>query len=136
MFTCVAIFGAATVLFGLSRNLLLSLFALVIIGASDMVSVVIRSSLLQLATPPEMRGRVSAVNSLFLGASNEFGEFESGVTAQWLGPVRAVIYGGIGSLMVTGLWAWFFPALRKADRLTAESLLPAEILQAEQEPVD
>ena len=71
-----------------------------------------------------MRGRVSAVNSLFLGASNEFGEFESGVTAQWLGPVRAVIYGGIGSLMVTGLWAWFFPTLRKADRLTADSLLP------------
>ncbi len=136
MFTCVAIFGAATVLFGVSRNLLLSLFALVIIGASDMVSVVIRSSLLQLATPPEMRGRVSAVNSLFLGASNEFGEFESGVTAQWLGPVRAVIYGGIGSLMVTGLWAWFFPALRNADRLTADSLLPAEILQATQQPVD
>jgi len=101
-----------------------------------MVSVVIRSSLLQLATPPEMRGRVSAVNSLFLGASNEFGEFESGVTAQWLGPIRAVIYGGIGSLIVTGLWTFLFPALRHADRLEADSLLPAELLQATQEPVD
>jgi MFS family permease len=136
MFTCVAIFGAATILFGLSRNLLLSLFALVIIGASDMVSVVIRSSLLQLATPPEMRGRVSAVNSLFLGASNEFGEFESGVTAQWLGPIRAVIYGGIGSLIVTGLWVGLFPALRNADQLTADSLLPAQLLEATQEPID
>lgn len=136
MFVCVAIFGAATILFGLSRNLLLSLAALVIIGASDMVSVVIRSSLLQLATPQEMRGRVSAVNSLFLGASNEFGEFESGVTAQWLGPIRAVIYGGIGSLMVTGLWTVLFPALRNADQLTADSLLPADLLQATQEPID
>jgi MFS family permease len=136
MFICVAIFGAATVLFGLSRNLLFSLATLVVIGGADMVSVVIRSSLLQLATPPQMRGRVSAVNSLFLGASNEFGEFESGVTAQWLGPVRAVVLGGIGSLMVTGLWSVFFPALRNADRLTADSLLPAELLQATQEPVD
>jgi len=136
MFICVGIFGAATVLFGLSRNLIFSLATLVVIGGSDMVSVVIRSSLLQLATPPEMRGRVSAVNSLFLGASNEFGEFESGVTAQWLGPVRAVVLGGIGSLMVTGLWTVLFPALRNADELSADSLLPAEILQAEQEPVD
>jgi MFS family permease len=136
MFICVAIFGAATIVFGLSRSLVLSLAALVVIGASDMVSVVIRSSLLQLATPPEMRGRVSAVNSLFLGASNEFGEFESGVTAQWFGPIRAVVYGGIGSLMVTGLWSVFFPALRKADRLSADSLLPAELVEASQEPID
>jgi hypothetical protein len=83
-----------------------------------------------------MRGRVSAVNSLFLGASNEFGEFESGVTAQWFGPIRAVVYGGIGSLMVTGLWSVFFPALRKADRLSADSLLPAELVEASQEPID
>jgi MFS family permease len=136
MFICVAIFGAATVLFGLSRNLIFSLASLVVIGASDMVSVVIRSSLLQLATPPEMRGRVSAVNSLFLGASNEFGEFESGVTAQWLGPVRAVVYGGIGSLMITGLWSILFPDLRNADKLTAESLLPASLVEAAQEPID
>ena len=136
MFICVAIFGAATVVFGLSRSLSLTLCALVVIGASDMVSVVVRSALLQLATPPEMRGRVSAVNSLFLGASNEFGEFESGVTAQWLGPVRAVVLGGIGAMMVTGLWAVLFPALRQADRLRADALLSAELVEATQEPID
>jgi MFS family permease len=125
MLWCVALFGAATVVFGLSRSLWLSVGALFAGGAFDMVSVVIRSSVLQLGTPPEMRGRVSAVNSLFLGASNEFGEFESGLTAQWWGAVRAVVIGGIGSMMVTGLWAVFFPKLRDADRLTAESLMPA-----------
>jgi hypothetical protein len=96
---------------------------LAIAGAADMVSVIIRGSLIQLATPTHMRGRVSAVNSLFIGASNEFGEFESGVTAQWWGAVRATVIGGIGSLCVAGLWASFFPALRKADALTAEALL-------------
>ncbi|HEX4004922.1 MAG TPA: MFS transporter [Acidobacteriaceae bacterium] len=126
MLVCVAIFGASTILFGVSRNLPLSLAALFVVGASDMVSVVIRSSVLQLATPAEMRGRVSAVNSLFVGASNEFGEFESGLTAQWWGAVRAVIYGGIGSLAVTGLWAFFFPALRRAGALTPEALMIAE----------
>jgi hypothetical protein len=104
----------------------LSLAALVILGAADMVSVVIRSSLLQLATPPSMRGRVSAVNSLFVGASNELGEYESGLTAQWMGPVRAVVAGGIGSLMVTGLWTVLFPSLREADALTAASLMQPE----------
>jgi hypothetical protein len=104
----------------------LSLVALVILGAADMVSVVIRSSMLQLATPPSMRGRVSAVNSLFVGASNELGEYESGLTAQWMGPVRAVVLGGIGSLMVTGLWAVLFPTLRNADALAAESLMQPE----------
>ena len=122
LFVCVGLFGAATVLFGLSRSLPLSLAALFIAGAADMISVVIRSSVLQLATPIEMRGRVSAVNSLFVGASNELGEFESGLTAQWLGAVRATVAGGIGALIVTGLWAWLFPNLRKADELTAESL--------------
>ncbi|HEX6770583.1 MAG TPA: MFS transporter [Acidobacteriaceae bacterium] len=126
MFICVGIFGVATVVFGLSRTLWLSLIALVILGAADMVSVVIRSSLLQLATPPSMRGRVSAVNSLFVGASNELGEYESGLTAQWWGPVRAVVLGGIGSLMVTGLWTVLFPALRNADALTAASLMQPE----------
>ncbi len=126
MFICVAIFGTCTIVFGLSRNLWVSLVALVLLGAGDMVSVVIRSSLLQLATPPAMRGRVSAVNSLFVGASNELGEYESGLTAQWWGPVRAVVMGGIGSLVVTGLWATFFPALRDADQLSAESLMPPE----------
>jgi hypothetical protein len=126
MLTCVAIFGASTILFGVSRSLPLSLLALYIVGASDMVSVVIRSSVLQLATPAEMRGRVSAVNSLFIGASNELGEFESGLTAQWWGAVRAVIYGGIGSLVVTGLWSVFFPSLRRADALTPDALMNAE----------
>ncbi len=124
MLVCVALFGAATVVFGLSRNVWLSLGALVATGAADMVSVVIRSSILQLATPVEMRGRVSAVNSLFLGASNELGEFESGVTAQWLGAVRAVMLGGIGSLVVTGIWAVRFPKLRRIGGLTLEELQP------------
>ncbi len=136
MLTCVGIFGASTILFGLARSLPVALIALFIVGASDMISVVVRSSLLQLATPPEMRGRVSAVNWLFIGASNEFGEFESGVTAYWWGAVRAVVIGGIGSLMVTGLWSVFFPALRNADELTAESLLAANTAQNSQEPVD
>jgi MFS family permease len=136
MLTCVGIFGASTILFGLSRSLPLALFALFIIGASDMISVVIRGSLLQLATPPEMRGRVSAVNWIFIGASNEFGEFESGVTAYWWGAVRAVVIGGLGSLAVTGLWSVFFPDLRRADKLTAESLRATPVAQSSQEPVD
>lgn len=126
MLVCVAIFGAFTVLFGVSRDVALSLAALFVVGASDMVSVVIRSAILQLATPPEMRGRVSAVNSLFVGASNELGEFESGVTAHWFGAVRAVVYGGIGSLMVTGMWSVMFPELRQADELTTDALLGLE----------
>jgi MFS family permease len=130
MLVCVAIFGAATVLFGVSTDVALSLAALFVVGASDMVSVVIRSAILQLATPPEMRGRVSAVNSLFVGASNELGEFESGVTAHWFGAVRAVVYGGIGSLMVTGLWAVMFPKLSQADELTADALMELEAGQS------
>jgi hypothetical protein len=89
-----------------------------------MISVIIRGSLLQLATPAEMRGRVSAVNSLFIGASNELGEFESGLTAQWWGAVRATIVGGMASLAVAGTWAAVFPRLRNADELTAEALRP------------
>jgi len=123
MLLCVGIFGAATVVFGLSKSIWLSAVALVIVGASDMISVVVRSSLLQLATPPEMRGRVSAVNWLFVGASNEFGEFESGVTAQWWGAVKAVVIGGIASMVVTTSAAALFPQLRCVDALTAESLI-------------
>jgi MFS family permease len=123
MLACVGIFGAATVVFGLSRNVWLSCAALLVIGASDMISVVVRSSLLQLATPPEMRGRVSSVNWLFLGASNEFGEYESGLTAHWWGAVRAVVIGGVASMVVTGLWSVCFPALRHANKLTAEDLI-------------
>ena len=86
-------------------------------GAFDMVSVIVRSTLVQLATPDEMRGRVSAVNMLFIGASNEFGQFESGITAQWLGAVPAVVLGGAGTIAVVLLWSWLFPSLRKVDRL-------------------
>lgn len=124
LFVCVTLFGAATVVFGLSRNLWLSLAALAVVGAADMISVIIRGSLLQLATPPEMRGRVSAVNSLFIGASNELGGFESGLTAQWWGAVRATIIGGLGALAVAGTWATLFPALRRVDALKAEALRP------------
>ena len=136
MLVCVGIFGAATVLFGLSKTIWISMLALLLVGASDMVSVVVRSSILQLATPENMRGRVSAVNWLFIGASNEFGEFESGVTAHWFGAVAAVVIGGIGSLLVTATAAAIFPALRRADQLTAESLRAAETELAEAEPVD
>ncbi len=127
LFLCVAIFGAATVVFGSSRSLALSLTALFVAGAADSISVIIRGSLLQLATPPEMRGRVSAVNSLFIGASNELGEFESGLTAQWWGAVRATVFGGIGALAVAGLWSLIFPSLRRADQLTADALRPQAV---------
>ena len=117
MFGCVALFGAATIVFGLSTNFWLSLLALAVVGGSDMISVYVRSTLIQLATPDAMRGRVSAVNMLFIGASNELGEFESGVTASWFGTVPAVVLGGVGTLLVVGLWMRLFPALRKVDRL-------------------
>jgi MFS family permease len=129
MFMGVAIYGVATIVFGLSRSLPLSMAALMVVGASDMVSVVIRSSMLQLATPASMRGRVSAVNSLFVGASNELGEFESGVTAQWWGAVRAVVAGGLGALAITGIWSALFPGLRDIAQLTEDSLM-----QVEEEP--
>jgi len=136
MLVCVGIFGAATVVFGLSKSIWLSAAALVIVGASDMVSVVVRSSVLQLATPPEMRGRVSAVNWLFIGASNEFGEFESGLTAHWWGAVRAVVIGGIGSMLVTASAAGLFPQLRSADALTAEALMEPQLELSMAEPID
>ena len=124
LFVCVSIFGVATIAFGLSHMLWLSLASLFVAGAADTISVIVRSSLLQLGTPPEMRGRASAVNALFVGASNELGEFESGLTAQWWGAVRATVIGGLGSLAVAGIWSAKFPQLRKADRLTAEALRP------------
>jgi MFS family permease len=122
MFAAVALFGIATIVFGLSRNMYLSMAALIVLGVADQISVFVRSSLIQLATPDAMRGRVSAVNMLFIGASNELGEFESGVTATWFGTVPAVVLGGIGTLVVVGLWMRFFPALRTVDRL--DSVLP------------
>jgi MFS family permease len=117
MLAGVAVFGAATVVFGLSRSFPLTVAMLAILGAADMVSVVVRSTLIQAATPEEMRGRVSAVNMLFVGASNELGEFESGALAEWLGAVPSVVIGGAGTLVVVLLWAWIFPGLRRVDRL-------------------
>ncbi|MDO8380933.1 MFS transporter [Phenylobacterium sp.] len=117
MFAGVAVFGAATIVFGLSKSLPLSVFALAVLGGADMLSVYVRQTLVQIVTPDNMRGRVAAVSSLFIGASNELGEFESGVVARFLGPVGAAIFGGVGALIVTGVWAKLFPALRKADRL-------------------
>jgi hypothetical protein len=118
MLSCVFGVGVFTNVFGLSRNLLLSLAALVLAGACDMVSVIIRHTLVQLGTPDDMRGRVSAVNMLFIGASNEVGQFESGLTAQWFGTVPAVLLGGAGTIAVVSLWSWLFPALRRVDRIT------------------
>jgi MFS family permease len=114
MLWCVAAFAIFTVVFGLSRSLVLSLVALFLVGAADMVSVVVRATLVQLATPDEMRGRVNAVDMVFIGTSNELGQFESGVTAAWFGTVPAVVLGGVAALAVTGLWAWSFPELRRA----------------------
>jgi len=113
----VAGFGVFTIVFGFSKNLIVSLIALFLLGASDMISVIIRATLTQLATPDEMRGRVTAVDMIFIGTSNEFGQFESGVTAQWFGTVPAVILGGVGTLVVIVLWAWWFPELRNAGEL-------------------
>jgi MFS family permease len=113
----VAGFGVFTIIFGLSRSLTLSLIALALLGASDMISVIIRATLTLLATPDEMRGRVTAVDMIFIGTSNEFGQFESGLTAQWFGTVPAVVLGGVGTLLVVTLWAWWFPDLRRAGEL-------------------
>lgn len=117
MFTAVGVFGVATIAFGLSTSFWFSLAVLVVLGAADMISMVIRGAFVQLETPDEMRGRVSAVNGLFIGASNQLGEFESGVTAHWFGTVPAVVLGGVGTLLVTGVWIRLFPTLAKRDRL-------------------
>src|SRR5208282_3072301 len=119
MLWCVCGFGVFTIVFGLSHSLALSFIALVLTGSFDMVSVIVRSTLVQLSTPDEMRGRVSAVNMLFIGASNEVGQFESGITAQWFGAVPAVMLGGAGTIATVLAWNWLFPALRKVDKLAA-----------------
>src|SRR6202795_61898 len=124
MLLSVAAFGVLTIIFGVSHSLILSLVALFLLGASDMVSVIIRATMIQVATPDEMRGRVNAVDMLFIGVSNELGEFESGLTAQWFGTVPAVVLGGVGTLLVIATWAWLFPELREADQLTAAALVP------------
>jgi hypothetical protein len=125
----VAGFGIFTILFGISTSLVLSMIALVLLGASDMVSIIIRATLTQLRTPDEMRGRVTAVDMVFIGASNELGQFESGVTAQWFGTVPAVLLGGVGTLVVIALWAWWFPELRRAGDLYAMKGVAEEALK-------
>jgi MFS family permease len=117
MFISVGVFGVATIAFGLSTSFWFSLAVLAVLGAADMISMVIRGAFVQLHTPDEMRGRVSAVNGLFIGASNQLGEFESGVTAAWFGTVPAVVMGGVGTLLVTGLWMRLFPTLARRDKL-------------------
>ena len=117
MFAAVVGFGAATVVFALSTSIVLSCMALAVLGWADMISVVIRASLVQLETPDEMRGRVSAVNAVFIGTSNEFGEFESGLTAAWFGAVPAALLGGVGTLLVAVLWIYLFPQLLHRERL-------------------
>ncbi|MEI6096954.1 MAG: MFS transporter [Alphaproteobacteria bacterium] len=121
MFLGVAAFGIATIVFAFSRSMPLSLLALAVLGAGDMISVNVRQTLIQIVTPDHMRGRVSAVSGMFISGSNELGEFESGVLSRFVGPVMAAAYGGIGTLIVTGLWAAWFPALRRADRLDGKA---------------
>jgi MFS family permease len=130
MLWCVFAFGLFTVAFGLSRSILLSLALLFLIGAADTVSVVVRSTMVQLGTPDEVRGRVSAVTMVFVGASNEVGQFESGLTAQWFGAVPAVVLGGIGTMLVVGAWAWLFPALRRMDVLGTQAVRTATVAQS------
>jgi len=122
MLLAVAVFGLATTIFAVSQWLWLSMVMLIVLGAADSISVFVRQSLVQIVTPDHMRGRVAAVSSLFISASNELGEFESGVAARFLGPIGATIFGGVGSIFITGLWAKLFPALRKADRLIPPEL--------------
>jgi MFS family permease len=126
MLVSVAAYGLATIVLALSTWVLLSMVALAALGAADAVSVFVRQSLVQIVTPDPMRGRVTAVSSLFISASNELGEFESGVAARFLGPVGAAIFGGIGSIALTGVWAKLFPALRDAHLDTARVEMPAK----------
>lgn len=116
MFGGVAVFGLGTIVLGASNSLIVAMICLLMMGAGDMVSVYVRHILVQFATPDAIRGRVSAVNAVFIGASNELGEFESGVTAGWFGLVRALVLGGVATLAVTGIWAWLFPVLSRLDR--------------------
>jgi MFS family permease len=125
MFGAVAVFGLSIIAFGLSRWFAVSVIALIVMGASDMISVIVRQSLVQLKTPDAMRGRVSAVNSLFIGTSNQLGEFESGVTAAWFGVVPSVVVGGMGTLLVVALWRRWFPELAAVDRLEGDAVIAA-----------
>jgi MFS family permease len=124
MFAGVAIFGVATIVFALSTSFTLSIAALVVLGAADMVSVVVRQTLVQLQTPDNMRGRVTAVNTLFVGTSNQLGEFRAGTMAEFTGALIAVVAGGIGTLLIVALWMKLFPALANVDDLTRTEPAP------------
>jgi MFS family permease len=126
MLVAVAVFGGATILFGLSRSMPLSLACLFLLGAADMLSVYVRQSLIQIYTPDAMRGRVGAVSTLFISASNELGEAESGFLAALVGPVVGVVGGGIGAILVVGLWAWRFPELRLARSFDPPEVIPSQ----------
>jgi hypothetical protein len=119
MLAAVAVFGVANAVFGLSTHFVVSLLALAVTGAADTISVVTRLTLMQLETPDEMRGRVAAVNGVFIGASNELGEFESGATAAAIGPIGSVVLGGVGTVLVALAWIKLFPALAKRDTMTS-----------------
>jgi MFS family permease len=141
MFGGVAVFGISTLVFGISKSFPITLAALVVLGAADQVSVYVRHLLVQLTTPDVIRGRVSAVNAVFIGASNELGEFESGVTAAWFGTIPAVLVGGAATIVVAGLWSWLFPSLRtlqrfpgQVERVDATAVEPATITSADIEP--
>ena len=120
MFIGVGLFGLTTIIFGLSTNVEVSLLALACLGAADTISVYVRQTLIQLWTPDELLGRVSAVNMVFIGASNELGEFRAGTMAAFIGPVAAVTLGGVAAVGVAGLWAWMFPQLRTIQTLERE----------------
>ncbi len=122
MFVSVGVFGLATIAFGLSRNYQMSLLCLVILGAADMISVYVRSSLIQIYTPDDKRGRVASVSTLFISASNELGEFQSGFAARWIGVVESVVIGGVAAVVITLLWARWFPSLRHVDRLVPDDI--------------
>ena len=130
MLSCVTGFGIATIVFGISRNAIVSFLALAAAGGFDVVSVVIRSTLVQLGTPDAMRGRVSAVENVFIGASNELGAFESGTLASIVGPVWSVTLGGMATLAIIALWSQLFPALRRFDALAAATQAAPERRQA------
>jgi MFS family permease len=117
MFAAVAGFGLSALVFALSGSFIVALASLAVLGACDMVSVVIRMTLVQLGTPDDVRGRVTAINGLFIGASNQLGEFRAGAMASWIGAVPAVLVGGIGTLVVTLIWTKLFPELWRADRM-------------------
>jgi hypothetical protein len=120
MLWAVAAFGVATLVFAFSSSLWLSLLALAALGAADMISVFVRQTLIQVVTPDHMRGRVASVSSVFISGSNELGDFESGVAARAMGLIGATAFGGLGTIVITGLWAWLFPELRQVDRMDEE----------------